>query len=1028
VLRRLIVSFIERPLLLAMGLVLACAAGVQGWQRMAVDLLPNMDVPVVNIISHLPGASPQDVELLVTRPIESAVQGIAGVHRVASTSAQGISRISVQFDWGTSVNEARQLVQARLGLLASSLPSSVSPRLEQIGTTLQEVAGYTIRGGMDPVKLANAVRYRLLPRLTQVDGVSFVDILGDERRAFVVKIKPEALMRLHLKLSDIVAAIQSSNTVNIAGFAQAGGREWLVRSDGRILSLKDLKNLSLRPPSAVRPILLGEIADVRQGRAPKHYTVHGDGKPAIALLVRKQQGASAIDVVKRVDAAIANLHSLLPAGSTIEKFYDQSEIIGRARTEIGHDLLLGAVLVVAVLYLFLGSIRPTLVVAMTIPVTLLATVAVMQALGLSLNVITMTALALVIGMVVDDAIIVAENIARHGTHKPMDQAVVNATLEIAGPDASGTFTTVAVFLPLLAIGGLAALFLKPFGWTVSVALLVSLLFSLLAVPSLSAMPWFAVRNQSDKSNRLVGASHDLLDRLKVMLEHGLNWGFQHKRSIIIAGLLWVGVAGLLTGLGRFSMLPPIDEGSILIEYTMPPGTSLAESNRIGNRLEQIAMQQPDVISVYRRTGSPVSGYQIEGVNRGEMTVKLAPRGQRKHSAEEVMQRLRKRFSRMTGMSFLYHQPTQEKMDESFSGLPALFGVTIYGEDENKLIELAGRIEALLNQSPDISNIVNNTKVRSNQVSVRLRSMDLARLGLTPADVMQAVRAAGLGVVASQVVREQESFPVLLQWRKASIKHPDDIGRLPIATPDGGWVPLSRVANIESSAVAATITRLNGQHQITLLAEAEGNLVSIARTIQAQLDQMKWPEGYSAGVSGQYRVLMQSLGEFAVAALAAVALIYLMMVLQFSARKGSRRGSWRQPLAILAVIPVALAGGIITVEGFGLGVDASIGMGALTLIGIAVNNGIVLVDFANRGLEQGLPMMETWKQAVDVRLRPVLMTAATTIASLIPMALGIGGASEIFRPFAVMVIGGLLAAMIGTLILLPILLVKYKNSG
>jgi len=1019
VLRQLIVSFIERPLLLALGLVLVCAAGVQGWQRMAVDLLPNMDVPMVNIISHLPGASPQDVELLVTRPIESAVQGTAGVHRVASTSAQGISRISVQFDWGTSVNDARQLVQARLGLLASSLPSGVAPRLEQIGTSLQEVAGYTIRGGVDPVELANAVRYLLLSRLTQIEGVSFVDMLGDERRAFVVRIKPEALMRLHLKLSDIATAIQSSNTVSIAGFAQAGGREWLVRSDGRILSLKDLKNLSLRPPSAARPILLGEIADVREGRAPKHYIVHGDGKPAIALLVRKQHGASAIDVVKRVDAAIVGLRSLLPTGSTIEKFYDQSEIIGRAKTEIGRDLILGAVLVVAVLYLFLGSIRPTMVVAMTIPITLLATVAVMQELGLSLNVITMTALALVIGMVVDDAIIVAENIARHGPHKPMDQAAVDATLEIAGPDASGTFTTVAVFLPLFAIGGLAALFLKPFGWTVSVALLVSLLFSLLVVPSLSAMPWFASRKRPDKPNRLVNASHDLLERLKVMLEHGLDWGFRHKQSIIIAGLLWVGVAGLLAGLGRFSMLPPIDEGSILIEYTMPPGTSLAESNRIGNRLEQIAMQQPDVASVYRRTGSPISGYQIEGVNRGEMTVKLTPRSQRNHSAETVIQHLRKRFSSMTGMSFLYHQPTQEKMDESFSGLPALFGVTIHGEDENKLIELAGRVEALLNQSPDISNIVNNTKVRSNQVSVRLRSMDMARLGLTPADVMQAVRAAGLGVVASTVVREQESFPVLLQWRKTSIKHPDDIGRLPIATPDGGWVPLSRVANIESSAVAATITRLNGQHQITLLAEAEGNLVSIARAVQAQLDRMKWPEGYSARVSGQYRVLMQSLGEFAVAALAAVALIYLIMVLQFR--------DWRQPLAILAVIPVSLGGGMIAVEGFGLGVDASIGMGALTLIGIAVNNGIVLIDFANRGLVQGLSIMEAWKQAVDVRLRPVLMTAATTIASLIPIALGIGGVSEIFRPFAVMVIGGLLAAMMGTLILLPILLVKYQHS-
>jgi len=1026
-LRRLIVSFIERPLLLALGLVLVLIAGFLGWRRMAVDLLPNMDVPVVNIISHLPGASPRDVDLLITRPIESAMQSIQGVHRVSSTSAQGISQVNVQFDWSTSIHDARQLVQTQLGLLTSTLPQGAMPQLEQIGTTLQEVADYTVTAPSDPVELANAIRYRLIPRLTQIEGVSFVDLLGDERRAYVVHLKPGTLMRLHLRLGDIAAAIKAMNKVNVAGFAENGGREWLVRSDGRVLTSDDLRHVAIRMPSSPRPVLLGEIADVSEGRAPKHYVVHGDGKPAVALLVRKQPGANAIQVVQRVDRELSALRALLPPGAKIEKFYDQSEIISRAKSEIGHDLYLSAALVVLVLYCFLGSIRPTLVVALTIPTTLLATVAIMQALGLSLNVVTMTALALVIGMVVDDAVIVAENIARQTESKPVNQAALDATLEISGPDASGTFTTLAVFLPLVTVSSLAALFLRPFGWTVGSALLISLILSLVMVPALSTMPWFAGEKREAHSNLLVAGANRSLQRLRAFAECGMEWGLRHKRWVIGVVITFIGLAGIVSVFGRLSLLPPLDEGSILIEYTMPPGTSLAESNRIGNRLERNAMQQLDVVSVYRRTGSPISGYQIEGVNRGEMMLKLAPRSQRKHSAEEVIQRMRKRFSRMTGMSFLYHQPTQEKMDESFSGLPALFGVTIYGEDENRLIELAGKVEELLTRDPDISNIVNNTKVRSNQMSVRLHPGDLARFGLTPADAMQAVRAAGLGVKAGTVVREQESFPILLQWHKTKIKHPEDIGQLPIATPDGGWVPLSRVANIESSAVAATITRLNGQHQITLLAEAEGNLVSIARTIQAQLDRMKWPEGYSSRVSGQYRVLMQSLGEFAVAALAAVALIYLIMVLQFSARNGSRRGSWRQPLAILAVIPVALAGGIITVEGFGLGIDASIGMGALTLIGIAVNNGIVLVDFANRGLEQGLPMMEAWKQAVDVRLRPVLMTAATTIASLIPIALGIGGASEIFRPFAVMVIGGLLAAMIGTLILLPILLIGYQNS-
>jgi len=1001
-LTRVIHGFIKRPLLLGVGLVLIWLAGIQGWQRMAVDLLPDLDVPVVNIITHLPGTSPEDMELLISRPLEAAMQGINGVHRVASTSAQGISQISVQFDWGTKINDARQLVQARLGQLSSTLPSGVVPRLEQIGTTLQEVAGYTITSPSDPVTLLNAVRYHLLPGLRQVQGVSLIDLLGGEQRAFVVRIKPQALMRSGLRLSEITAALKLANRVDVAGFAQDGGREWVVRADSRIRSLDDLRHIVIRSTTLKRPLLLGEIAEISEGRRPKHYAIHGNGKPAVALLVRKQPGANAIDVVQQLDVRLAQLQSQLPAGASIHKFYDQSEIIARAKHEIVQDLWLGAILVIFVLYLFLGSIRPTLVVALTIPATLLATLAIMQALGLSLNIITMTALALAIGMIVDDAIIVAENIARHSHDKTAEQAALHGAIEIAGPDTSGTMTTLAAFLPLLLIGGIAALFMRPFGWTVSAALLVSLALSLILVPSLSATHWFA-------STAPVPA---WISRIQRMVETVFVWAVQHRKSVITAALLLIIAAVGLSATERASLLPPLDEGSILVEYIMPPGTSLSESNRIGNQLERLALRQPDIASVYRRTGSPAAGYQIEGPHRGEIMMKLKPFDQRKRSADAIMDDFRRLSADFPSMSFLFHNPTQEKMDESFSGLPALFGVTLYGEDNNTLIKLGTQVEQLLKQQPDISNIVNNTNIRSNQLTVRLRPDQLALYGLQATDVRKTLRAAGLGIQATTVIRNQESIPVLLRWQGKKIGYPGGVKMLPVPTPDGSWIPLGRLADIESAAVPASITHLNGQRQITLLAEAEGNLLTVARSVQQKLDALKLPNGYSARVSGQYPVLMHTLAEFVFTALAAIALIYLIMVLQFA--------SWRQPLSILAAIPVTLAGGLITLAISGRGIDVSIGMGALTLIGIAVNNGIVLVDYANRQMRTGMDRTLAWQQAIHIRLRPIMMTAATTIASLLPMALGIGGASEIFQPFSFMVIGGLLTGMAGTLFLLPVL--------
>jgi len=995
---------VNNPIATVLMVVFMALAGVYSARHMSVDLFPNLDIPVVNIITHYAGASPEDMELLVSRPIENEVRSIPGVKRVASTSVQGISQVTVEFNWGTTIRDARQLVQARLARLGGILPASLTPRLENIGTTLQEVCGYVIYGGGDMVTLRNIVRHDLGGRLMSVDGVSSVEVLGGDQRAFYVVIEPEMLIRLHLTVDDIVSTLKLHNMSAVTGYLDQSGREYLIRGDARLKTIEDIRALPVRN-DGTKPVLLGDVADVFEGRAPKHYTVHGDAVPAVAMIVRKQPGASTIRVVSGVDDALTQLKSLLPIGAHVKKFYDQSEIIKESQNEIVNDLAIGALLAVLVLYFFLGSIRPTLIVALTIPVTFLATVAIMKWQGMSLNVITMTALTLAIGMIVDDAIVVAENIFRHAQSTTgAREASIEGALEIAGPDASGTFTTVAAFFPLVLMTGLAALFMRPFGLTISVALLVSLLLSLTLVPTLfGRMQGFLYIK-----NDFLGAR--ILARLDAAIQVILRFSFRHRRLVLTMAFLSLGMTGLTALLGKASVLPPIDEGAILIEYVMPPGTSLKESNRIGDKLDRIALADEDVSCVYRRTGSPGNGYQIEGVNKGELLIKLKSKGERNKSVEEIIQGLKKSYSRISGVVFLYHQPTQEKIDESFSGLPALFGVTIYGTDMNTLTALADRVETVLSKEPDVSNVVNNTKVKVPQIDVRINYPSLAQYGVDVATILSTLKSARLGLEATRIIRQREDVAVLVRM---AVSAPFDIERvkqLPIGTSRGGWLPLERVAEVNVNHAPSAITRLNGQRQITLLAEVEGNIPSVVKSLRQQFQSIDLPEGYSIDFTGQYHVLIETAIELAFAVLAAMVLIYLVMVMQF--------GSWLQPLIILATVPLSLVGALIGLFLTRQGIDVSVGMGTVTLVGIAVNNAIVLIDFANRERASGKNITDALLSAASVRLRPILLTTLTTIAALLPTAIGTTVGSRIFQPFAVTVISGLVGGVVATLIIIP----------
>lgn len=744
---------VKNPMASVIILVMAVFAGIYSAGHMPVDLFPGIDVPVVNVISHYPGAAPADMELLVSRPIEDEMRSIAGVKRVFSTSLQGVSLVSVEFNWGTGIIDARQLAQTRLARLRSVLPPAVTPSIESIGTTLQEVSGYVIYGAGDPVTLRNIVNTDMAGRLRGVEGVSSIEVLGGDRAAYYVTLRPEALRRLGISIPEVTNLLKRQNIGSVAGFINRSGREYLIRGDARLKDMDDIRAILLKKGAAGDTVLLGDVAKVSKGRRPRHYVVRGDGLPAVALIVRKQPGASTARVVSGVDIAMAELKDFLPAGSTIKKFYDQSEIISESRHEIIQNLIIGAVLAVVVLYFFLGSLPATLIVAGTIPITLLVTVAIMRLLGLTFNIITMTAITLAIGMIVDDAIVVAENIFRHGkTVNDSVEASVMGAAEISGPDASGTFTTVAAFLPLVMVTGLAAIFLRPFAITIGSALIVSLILSLTLVPLSFAHIQGAFRERSGSmGERFLKFLHKVLQRI-------LSFSFRHRKLVITISLMTLGLSGLTLLLGRASLLPPIDEGAILIEYIMPPGTSLLETNRIGEGLDRVAMADPDVSTVYRRTGSPEVGHEVEGVNRGELFIKLRPRSRRGRSVGEITASIKKSFSTMNGMVFLYHQPTQEKIDESFSGLPALFGVTIYGTDMEKLTALAGEVEKILRHDLAISNVINNTKVRSEEVDVRLDREALAKYGIEPAVVLTTLQATRLGVEARVLSGRRETLP------------------------------------------------------------------------------------------------------------------------------------------------------------------------------------------------------------------------------------------------------------------------------
>jgi len=906
------------------------------------------------------------------------------------------------------------MVAQALSLVSPNLPQGAVPVIENIGSSLQEIMdfGVTVQdGSMDLGQLKYYIRTKVVNQLKALKGVARIEVIGGRDQAFLVQPRPASLIRAGLSLADLRDLLAANNVQEMAGYIESGHQDYAIRGLGNIKGIEGLKQIVIKRTDGIS-LLLKDVATLKRGYLPQRYTVHINGQEGVALSIFKSPNANTIAVARAVNQKLDEIKKDLPPAVTVANVYDQSEIIGEAANNLKSNILEGICLVIGVLFLFLGSFRYSLLIALSIPLSAIISFLFFRGGHLSLNMITLGAMAVAVGMVVDDSIIVLENILRHRTMgKTPLQGTIDGLKEIRGPAISGTFTTVAAFIPFIFLSGVGGRFAAPFAWVIVLILLASL------VISLGVIPIFPARQREYKERTPLASkalSHFIGFNQKVLRS------FLRRRKWVISAVLGVFLlSAVLLAFSPLSFLPQIDEGAILMEYVLPPGTSLRESDRIGNELGKIIRRDPDVKTVYRRTGSEATSYQVEPVNRGELVVRLKPKYLRERSIFQVIKDLKGATDQIPGLITLYHQVTAEKMDESFSGLPTMFGITIYGEDYARLLKYSQKIERMASQTEGVGSVINNAKYRVPELQVKPIPEQMARYGLSSKEVMDELKLHLGGEIISWVVKGERTIPIFLQGED-SLKHQiDNLGKIPVRIPGGGYVPLAHLTKVSTYYGANSIAHINLQREITLPAEVEGGAIGgVIRRLRVGIEKIHLPKGYFVEFGGQYSSLLDMLKGFAAFALISLLIVYLIMSLQL--------GNNLHPLAIMFELPLSFMGAFLAIAISRQPINLSFFIGLITLIGVSVKNGIVLITYVNQRRERGMSREEAIEEACRIRTRPILLTALTSVLALFPISLGLGIGSKIHQPLAICVMGGLMVNTVLTLNVLPVVYASLED--
>jgi len=989
--------------------------------RSPVDVFPDLTAPTVTILTESHGLAPEEVESLVTLPIESAMNGTAGVFRVRSNSAIGISIVFVEFNFDTDIYRARQLVNEKLQQVR--LPSGVSPPvLGPISSTMGEIMLISMTSQKtSPMELRSLADWVVRPRLLGIGGVSQVSIIGGERKQYQVLVDPGRLADYGLTLKEVTRAVGNSNVNASGGFLERPNEEFLIRVRGRAHSPEDLGNAII----AVRdgaPILLKNVATVQAGATLKR----GDGsfnmKPAVVATIQKQPNANTLEVTEKIETTLANLKAMLPPDVTINtKAFQQADFINRAIGNVQEALIEGGVLVIIILFLFLWNFRTTFISLTAIPLSLLAAIMVMSYFGITINTMTLGGLAIAIGALVDDAIIDVENVfrrlkqnAQRGAPEPVARVVYKASSEIRNSILFATLIIVLVFLPLFSLAGFEGRMFAPLAFAYIISIMVSLVVALTVTPVLCHyLLGHSKSIHDERDSRLVAW-------LKLHYARILNWTLRHPGEIIGASAIMLVTALMLFPLMGREFLPPFNEGALNINAGLPPGTSLRESDRVGVLIETALHEIPEVASTTRRTGRAELDEHAAGVNLSEIEV-VTKEGGRKHT--EVMEDVRQRLGTIPGVNVEVGQPISHRIDHLLSGTRAQIAIKLFGPDLATLRTKANEMRDAMATVAGVVDLLVEPQVGVPQVQININRPAAAAVGLSSADLAEAAEIAFNGEVVSQALEDQRTYDVLVRFDDSARQSIETIGRTLIDTPAGAKVPISQVAEVRPDQGPNTINRENVQRRIIIQANVAGrDLGSVISDVRAAISRkVALPQGYFLQYGGQFESQEKASRQIALLSFVAIGGIFLLLYIALKTARAA--------LLVMANLPLALIGGVVMVFLSGGTLSVASLVGFITLFGIATRNGIMLISHYRHLMEkEGVSFRDAIVQGSMERLSPILMTALVTGVGLIPLALGAGEPGrEIQQPMAVVILGGIVTSTFLNMIVIPALYLKFGRA-
>lgn len=1027
---KLIQFSLQNRLIVLLSTILLLLAGTYITIDLPVDVFPDLTAPTVTILTEAHGMATEEVEILVTFPIETAVNGATDVRRVRSSSAAGFSIVWVEFDWGTDIFIARQIVNEKIQIAAASLPKGVdNPVLAPISSIMGEIMliSLSIDENNNPqnlteMDLRTLADFEIRRRLLSINGVSQVIPIGGAVKQYQIFVSPEKLASYNITLNEVLKAAEESNENSSGGSYMDSGSEYLIRGIGRAKTIDDIDNSVVAVRDNV-PIFMKDIADVQIGQAIKFGDGSTNAKPAVILTIQKQPKTNTIELTEKIEATLDEIQQALPPEIVINSnIFKQADFIETSISNLIGALRDGAFLVIIVIFLFLWNFRTTFISVLAIPLSIIITIIIFQIFDIMINTMTLGGIAIAIGVLVDNAIVYVENVFRRlkeNRFKPESErekpltVIYEASKEIHAPMVNATIIIAVVFLPLFFLSGVEGRLLRPMGYAYVISIFASLAVAITITPVLS---YYLLPNAKFMSKK---GDTWLVEKLKYYYEKTLKFTLKRPKTLLSLSVIVLGFTiALIPFLGR-SFLPEFNEGSLTISLITLPGTSLEESNKIGNLAEEIILSHPEVKSTARRTGRAELDEHAQGVNGAELDVRFELNGK---SKEEFITELRNSLAAVPGTNITIGQPIGHRIDHMLSGTRANIAVKIFGSNLQQLRSLANAVKEEMQKVEGAVDVAVDQEVEVPQTKIKFNRTAMARYGVTVGELAEAIDIAFNGEVASEIREGQNIFDLVVRFDENNRGNIHKIQTALFDTPMGAKVPLSQLAEIVNEKGPNRISRENVQRKIVIQANVSGrDLRSVVDEMKANIqNNVNFPQGYFVEFGGQFESEQEATRIISLLSLVSIGVIFLILYLQF--------GKLNYALFILVNLPLALIGGVWAIYFTDGIISIASLVGFITLFGIATRNGILMISHYKHLLEEGKEFTQAVIQGSIERLNPILMTAISTGLALIPLALGSGQpGKEIESPMAIVILGGLFTSTALNMIILPSLFHKFGKG-